>query len=290
MGIHKWIDQMSMGLAGKITKKKYFSDEAQSPSIKEWLEEAELIAFPDIDGEGNYPVAFKKENENLEGAFIVEQWLGNEYPTIIYHHGAAEGSYDFSFNRILKKGKDKIAANLIAIQALFNHNNKEFMESITRLSNYCFMLATSALMVEELVKQLRTKGSRRILVTGTSLGGVVTNIHFTYFNTADRYRPMLAGAKVGEVYITSAYAKVASEKGKSQPKNLRRALNFEEDMRGKDQENLAALMAKYDQLIQFDVQKGAYDPARITAIPYGHVTGATRFAQLREHILDGLED
>ncbi len=290
MSIHAWIDQFSMSLAAKITKKKYFADEADSPSIKEYLESVEVEGFPEIRGEGHYPVVFVKEDQPLEGAFIVEQWKGDEYPTIIYHHGAAEGSYDFSFNRILKKDKDKIDANLIAIQAVFNHNNQEFMDSIPRLSNYTFMLATSALMVEELVQQLQKLGSRRIIITGTSLGGVVTNIHFTYFHTADAYRPMLAGAKIAEVYISSAYAKVASENGRSRPENLRHALNFEEDMKKRDPARLVALMARYDQLIQWEVQKGAYEPERIHMIFYGHATGATRFSLLRQHILAGLHD
>jgi hypothetical protein len=279
---------MSMGLAGKITKKKYFADEVESPSIQEWLERIELDAFPEITGEGRYPVAFRKEEQPLEAAFIVEQWLGEDAPVIIYHHGAAEGSYDFSFNRILKKNKGDIPANLIAIQAVFNHNNQEFMESISRLSNYAFMLAASARMVEELVQQLRRRGSKRIVVTGTSLGGVVSNIHFAYYHSADRYMPMLAGASIGEVYISSAYAKVASENGRSQPDVLRRVLNFVEDMKDRDQTHLYPLMAQYDQLIQLDVQKEAYEEHRIRLIPYGHATGATQFKLLRQHILQGL--
>jgi hypothetical protein len=290
MSIHSWLDRFSMGMAGKFTRKKYFSEEVDSPSIQEWLQNLTMDTFPEINGPNQYPVVFRKEGEPLAGAFIVEQWLGDHYPTIIYHHGAAEGSYDFSFNRILKKSKEAIPANLIAIQALFNHNNQEFMDSIARLSNYAFMLAASARMVEELVQQLHQKGCPRVIVTGVSLGGVVTNIHFTYFHSADRYIPMLAGANIGEVYINSAYAQVVSEFGKSQPENLRRVLNFEADMRQRDQAKMFPLMAEYDQLIQLDVQKGAYDPERIRLIPYGHATGATRFGLLRGHILRGLDN
>jgi hypothetical protein len=290
MSIHSFLDRFSMGMAGKITRKKYFCEEADSPSIQEWLENLAMNTFPEIAGTGRYPVVFHKEEQPLEAAFIVEQWRGDDFPTIIYHHGAAEGSYDFSFNRILKKNKEAIPANLIAIQALFNHNNQEFMDSIACLSNYAFMLAASARMVEELVQQLHRMGCPRVIVTGVSLGGVVTNIHFTYFHSADRYIPMLAGANIGEVYISSAYAQVASEFGKSKPENLRRALNFEADMRLRDQEKIFPLMAEYDQLIELNVQKGAYAEDRIRLIPCGHATGATKFSLLREHILRGLAD
>ncbi len=164
------------------------------------------------------------------------------------------------------------------------------MDSIARLSNYTFMLAASAQLVEELTQQLHQRGCPRVIVTGVSLGGIVTNIHFTYFHSADRYMPMLAGAKIGEVYISSAYAKVASDYGKLKPENLRRALNFEADMRQRDPKKVFPLMAEYDQLIELNVQKGAYEADRIHLIPFGHATGALKSGLLREHILKGLTD
>lgn len=207
MNIYKHLDNLSMSLGGTFVKQRYFSDSVESRKVKEWFDVIQLDV-PTIHGEGYYPVSALYDGVANEAAFRIEQWKGDQYPTIIYHHGAAEGSYDFSFNRILKKDKNDIDANLIAIQALFNHNLKDFMSSIPDLSNYSVMLATSALIVEDLIKQIKKLSNGQIIVTGTSLGGFVTNLHYTYFNTADSYKPMLSGARMGDVFIDSAYSKV----------------------------------------------------------------------------------
>jgi hypothetical protein len=164
------------------------------------------------------------------------------------------------------------------------------MDSISSLSNYSVMLATSALIVEDLIGQIKRTSKNKIIVTGTSLGGFVTNLHFTYFNTADSYKPMLSGARMGDVFIDSAYSKVTSANGKRNPDKLRSALNFQDDLRKQGQGNLFLLMAKYDQLVKYDLQSMDFESHQISTIPYGHASGATKFKLLRQHILKDLPD
>ena len=289
MGFYEFVDNYGTSVGGALVKKKYFSEGVESLKIKEWLDLVKLD-FPKINGEGYYPIKVQYNGVINEAAFRIEQWKGVQYPTIIYHHGAAEGSYDFSFNRILKKDKSNIKANLIAIQALFNHSNKEFMDSILNLSNYTLMLATSVLIVENIISQVRKISNNRIIVTGTSLGGFVANLHFTYYNTSDLYKPLLSGARIGDVFINSAYSKVTSANGKKNPDKLRYALNFDEDIKKMEQKNLFPLMAKHDQIVKYEVQSVDFSLRQITVIPFGHATGATKFKLLRQHIVKGIEN
>ena len=101
MGFNEFVDNYSMSIAGALIKKKYFSEGVESRKIKEWLDHVQLD-FPKINGEGYYKIKVQYDGVTNEAAFRIEQWKGIQYPTIIYHHGAAEGGYDFSFNRILK--------------------------------------------------------------------------------------------------------------------------------------------------------------------------------------------
>lgn len=289
MGLYEFIDNYSMSVGGALVKKKYFSQGVESRKIKEWLDLVK-IDFSKINGEGYYPIKVQYDGVTSKAAFRIEQWKGVQYPTIIYHHGAAEGSYDFSFNRILKKDKSNIKANLIAIQALFNHSNKEFMDSILNLSNYTLMLAASVLIVENIINQIRKISNSKIIVTGTSMGGFVTNLHFTYYNTADHYKPLLSGARIGDVFINSAYSKVTSANGRMNPDKLRYALNFEDDIRKMEQKNLFPLLAKHDQIIKYDLQSLDYNPRQVSIMPFGHATGATKFKLLRRHILKGIDN
>lgn len=289
MNAYELLDRFAMSMGSVAAKKyKYFCKSVESKRVSNLLKEMS-VDVPKISGEGYYTVNIQFEGERKEAAFKVAQWKGDNYPTIIYHHGAAEGSYDFSFNNILAKKKSDIQANLIGIQALFNHSNKEFMESIAHLSNYTAMLAGSVLLIEGLIGQIRQISNQKIVVTGTSLGGFVTNLHFAYYNTADLYKPMLAGARIGDVFVNSAYSKMTSDKGKANAETLRDVLDFWNDVRDKNQDNLFVLLAKYDQLIKYDVHRVDFDAEHVTIIPYGHSSGATKFKILRQHILNGLD-
>ncbi|MDP3386937.1 MAG: hypothetical protein Q8S24_06870 [Eubacteriales bacterium] len=285
MNIHKFVDNFSMGIAGKTVKKKYFSKNVSSKKVKDWIEVLKL-EIPSITKEGHHRIKVEYDGCINEAGIHVEQWKGSEYPTIIYHHGAAEGSYDFSFKRILTKDKSDIKANLIGIQALFNHNNKEFMDSISDLSNYTAMLATSMMMVEQIIKNLRQTSDIKVIVTGTSLGGFVTNLHFTYFGTADVYVPLMAGARIGDALVDSAYGNVMSEYGKSNSERVINTLNFDKDFKHRDQKNLFPLLALHDQIVRYSVQSKDYNADKIHTIPYGHSTGATRYKLLQRHILN----
>jgi predicted esterase YcpF (UPF0227 family) len=284
MNIHKFVDNFSMGIAGKTVKKKYFSKNVSSRKVKDWIEELKL-EIPSISGEGHHAINVEFNGGVNEAGIHIEQWKGPDYPTIIYHHGAAEGYYDFSLKRILTKDKSDIEANLIGIQALFNHNNTEFMNSISDLSNYTMMLAASMLIVEQIIKNLRQTSDSRIIVTGTSLGGFVTNLHFTYFCTADCYVPLLAGARIGEALIDSAYGNVMSEYCKSNSEKVIDILNFDKDFKKRDQKNLFPLLATHDQIVRYSVQSVDYDIDKIQTIPFGHSTGATRYKLLQQHII-----
>ena len=288
MNIYALFDNFSMSVASIVTgKNKYFSKDLSSKRISELLTLIE-IDIPAINGEGYYTAKVLYDGLNEEAAFRVEQWKGANYPTIIYHHGAAEGSYDLSFNKILAQKKHIINANLIGVQAVFNHSNKEFIKSIQYLANYTLLLASSAKLIDEIINQIRQKGKSKVIVSGTSLGGFVTNIHFTYYHSAELYIPLLAGARLGDVFIDSAYSKVTSREIKHNDKKIKAILNFDDDLKSRDQKNIFPLLSKHDQIIKYDIHSQDFLSDHITTIPYGHSTGATKFQLLRDQILKKL--
>ena len=285
----KWVDRAGIAIGALTTKKyRYFSDNIDSPRVSEIMESLDM-QLPEITGEGYYPFRINWEEKKLEGAFFVEQWFSDNHPVILYHHGAAEGSYDFSFKRILASRKQEIRGNLIAIQAPFNRSNKEFLESIRDIANYTSMLAASVMIMDGLIEKLRHRGCPKILVTGLSLGGFVTNLHFAYRNTADEYRPIFAGGKMSDAFLYSAYSRITAPYAKDHPKELEETLDFEKDMKRKDQHKLYPMLGKQDQIVRFQVQKNSYPSAEIRVVPYGHATGSLRFGMLREYILEGLK-
>ncbi|MFO7815563.1 MAG: hypothetical protein R6V14_07535 [Halanaerobiales bacterium] len=282
MNIMGILDVVALSVSSlAVRKSRYFQDDINSVSIAEHLQGIKL-SIPQLSGEGFYECKAETLVGELEPAFKIAQWKGNEYPTIIYHHGASEEPFDFSFNKIFPLKKIDIDANLIAIRAPFCKTLKEFLGGVQSLNRYVAMLAVSTKMVEELIKSSQVKIT---IVTGVSLGGFVTNIHHTFYNTAEYYKPMLAGAEIGEALLNSTYTKMIAPIAQKNSKMISQVLNFSHDFAKTDQSNVYPLLGRYDQVAKLDVQRKGYSKEQLTIINKGHLTGSTSFKVLRQHIL-----
>ena len=290
MNIHSFIDNLIISLSALLLpKSKFFRDSIESPTFSEHLQGINL-RLPEINQEGQYEVEAKTLIGDLDAAFRIAQWKGKEYPTVIYHHGSGENPYDRSFNSIFPVKKMDIPANLIVIRAPFNRSAKEYMTCIKQLSNFVAMLSVSVKLIEQLISCCRERGTLGVVISGISLGGWVTNLHHTYFNSADYYKPLMAGAGLAEVFINSVYEKLTSPLAKENPNQVRKILNFDDDFAKVDNSNVFPLLGKFDRIIRFERQKQCYDKRQLTILEKGHITGALAYKKLREYILEHMEE
>lgn len=231
----------------------------------------------------------------LDPAFWVYRWRGPQYPTLIVHHGNNERPFDLgrfaanTFRPVLMEG-EPFLANLIILRAPFHRSTQEYMVKIGELSNFVAMLAVSVALIEELVWACKQQSDQPVLVTGISLGGWVTNLHRAYYNSADRYLPLLAGAALAEVFLTSGYQKLTGQPGRENPDILRHILNFEDEYVRVADNNVDPLLARHDQFIQFDRQKHCYGDRPIRVLGKGHIATALASGDLRQHLLDPLKN
>jgi len=286
MSIHGVIDQLAVGLGAKFMP-KYFREGIDSPPVAEHLKQVN-IKMPQIEGEGDYEVNSASLAGDLNPAFRLAQWLGTEYPAVIYHHGAAETPFDYGFKRIFPYRKEKIEANLFLVRAPFHRNMKDFQNGIRTLNNVAAMLAVSVTLIEELVQYNRQAGAGKVLVAGTSLGGFITNLHHIFFNSADVYTPLLAGLAMDDAYLNSVYSMATDLKARENPEAIKEVLNFESGFVSKDNSNVFPLLAVHDRLICHERQKTSYGDLAVEEISKGHTTGALAYRVLREHVLKHL--
>jgi hypothetical protein len=291
MNIHNFLDHYTAILATLLAgRRKFFDRSVESRDFADLLATTTL-RLPDIGGEGSYEVAADTVAGTLDPAFYVAQWLGPEHPTLIYHHGNNERPFDFgplsknTFKHVILKHRQTYPANLIALRAPFHRSLRTYMEQMTELRNFAAMLAVSVKLAESLTQWSRAQGSPRVLLTGASLGGWVTNLHRTYYNTADFYAPMMAGAALDEVFTRSAYRRLTGRAAHENPEVLHRVLNFEDAFAAVPADNVTALLMRYDAFIVYERQNVCYDPARVTVLDKGHTTGALAFAALRAFLL-----
>ena len=296
MNHHIFLDKFTAKIGALATgKKKFFSHSQESQPFSELIEKTK-IKFPEPIQEGTYELEAESPVGILDPAFKIVKWSGSNFPTIIYHHGNNERPFDFrktaknTFFQIFVNTQEEIKANLIVVRAPFHNGSlKAYQQKMTDLENFTAMIATSVNVNEALISALHRKGCNKILTSGISLGGWVTNLHRSYFNTSTAYVPLMAGTFLGELFIRSKYKKLTGEDALKNAEIIRKSLNFDEAFQKITTPNVFPLLGKFDQFIEYDVQKESYSGHPVKVIETGHVTGALNTKALRSHILNVLQ-
>lgn len=296
MNKHELLDRLTCRIGSVAAgEKKFFAKSIGKETLKEVIDSISM-ELPPIKGEGEYKVQGTVPGGEIEGDFMVYQWLGEAYPTLIFHHGNNEQPFNFkktaknTFRNIIKNREDQLQSNVILLRAPFHDQGiKAYSEKLTEGKNFIAMLAFSTVLTDRLVTAVKEKTGKPVAVAGFSLGGWVTNLHKTYFDQADAYIPMAAGALLAELFLTSRYRALAGQPAFDDPEDLRRTMNFQQDFLGKSQGNIHPLLGKYDQIIEYPMQSGAYPECTVNVVEKGHVTLATDGELLFNHIQKSLK-
>lgn len=291
MNVHSLLDLLSVGLAVAPTgRAKFFRDGIDCPRLVNLIGSVELD-LPTIAAEGCYEVPARIGTTEVDPAFEVAQWRGAGHPTLLWHHGNNERPLDRnafsrnSFTRVVWDARDEFDANLIVLRAPLHRSFGEYRRGVVQLAGFSGMRAASARLIEELRAWSLAQGSGPVVVAGISLGGWVTNPHRACFNSADAYAPLLAGATVDHVFVSSVFRWLTAPSALEHPDTLHRALNFEAEFARVPDDNVFPLLARHDQIIVFDRQKHCYGANPIAVLDRGHITGALATRELRQHPL-----
>jgi hypothetical protein len=295
MNKHIFLDKLTVNLAAAATKQfRFFNDSLAGPDLKTHIDNVS-VHLPKMNGVARYEVSADSLAGKLDPAFMITQWKGAGYPTILYHHGNNERPFDMgaasknSFKNIFLNGKTPFPANLIALRAPFHTDLRVYMHEVRRLDRFAAMLAASVRLIEALLPVVRARTGSPVIVAGTSLGGWVTNLHKAYFDTADGYVPMLAGAALDDVFTHSIYQKLSGENVRQHPQTVAAVLNFEADFSARPLENVHPLLGRFDSIIAFERQKACYGEYPLRVLEKGHTTSAMAFGDLRQHVLASMQ-
>lgn len=287
---HSLIDELTVVLIGLRMRNRYFSDSLETSPFAYRLHSVRLD-FNGFNSVGFHKVLAKTLSGLLEAGYIVSQFFDNKVPTIIYHHGSGERPVDFghmavnTYKRIFLEPNLDFKANLITICAPFHSSFENYIENISRLDRLMDMVAVSVRLVERLISYLKIcYGCSKIVVSGISLGGFVANLHRTYFNSAELYIPILAGADVSDVFINGEFKHITAKKALSDPEYLKSMLRFESEFTRVKSKNLFPLLAKYDRIVILENQIGCYSGHPVNIVDKGHITGSLSAREIRSHI------
>jgi hypothetical protein len=290
--IHKLIDVGTIQVSALLLRDaKFFTRSLDSRALIEVTSESEA-SVEDISSAGERTVTVDTPIGAFEAAYMPWQWRGSDYPTLIYHHGSGERSFDFgrfssnSFRRLFIATDEAIPANLVAVRAPFHDgSNMDYARAMGDLENFVGMLAASVALIDALATQANDRTGGPVLASGISLGGWAVNLHRACFDTVDEYVPIFAGATLGEMFVSSVYRKMTAGLAQRRSNHLREVLDFEEEFRAVETANCAPLLARYDRIIEYDRQHSAYAGMSLSVLDKGHVTGSLATDRLREHVL-----
>jgi len=296
MNRHVFFDRLAIGLIALLFgKRKYFSKSIHADPIEKHLEETSFI-LPELIQEGDSEVPATGLCGNLDPAVKVVQWRGYDFPSIVYHHDFNERPFELdeearnTFFQLFVKWPRRIPANLILVRAPFHNGRlRDYLDKIADLNQFIGMLAVQAKITQGIVKQFRSRSSESVIVTGIGLGGWVTNLHRAYFNSAQAYVPMLAGAKLEEMLLNSHFRHLCSKVALANRELINQKISFFNKYRTITTSNLYPVLARYDQFVEIAVQKAAYNGFPLRTFNNGHLSAILQPALYREHILEVLQ-
>jgi len=297
MNFHALLDMYIITVSALLAGgNRFLCKSIDGPAFADCLPGIDL-QLPEIKEAGKYAVTAVTPAGNLDAAFWVAQWKGSDYPTLIYHHGSNERPFETSrfaknsFKNVFLADKQFQDVNLIVIRAPFHDKSTgDYMRAMGHLNNFTAMLSVSVKLTEALIAHYRPLTNNIITVSGISLGGWVCNLHRSYYNSADAYIPIMAGAALDEIFLSSVYRKLTGKPARNNPEVLNKALNFEEDFQKVAEDNIFPLLAGYDQIIRYDRQRECYGKQTVNVLEKGHMTGALASDDLRRHIKSVLEN
>lgn len=207
---------------------KFFARSLDSRPLIEVASESEA-SVDNLSSAGERTVTVDTPIGAFEAAYMLWQWRGPDYPTLIYHHGSGERPFDFgrfssnSFRRLFVATAETIPANVVAVRAPFHDgSNMDYTRAMDELENFVGMLAASVVFIDALATQASDRTSSPVFASGISLGGWTINLHRACFDTVDRYAPIFAGAALGEMFVSSVYRKMTAGAAQKRPDQFRR--------------------------------------------------------------------
>ena len=278
MGKHEFLDTLAAGMGAMYGDSlKFFSEGAQSASLEELVAQCSATA-PDWNGPGEYTGEVRTPLGTIPTEFTVLAWAGADAPLLVFHHGSGDIPYAGRAKKVLGRGKSGFAPpfdagiNVVATNSPFNESRKDYYAAIRDLERFGVLLAGSVALIEAVLRA-RPESSKTV-VSGISLGGWIANLHHACYDRADEYRPIFAGAALDRLFIDSAYRKLTGKAALEDLARLTECLNFEAAFARRSNENVHALLGRYDRYIVLEQQASIYREDQVTVIDRGHITGS----------------
>lgn len=240
---------------------------------------------------GEHPIWLDTMAGSLQCRIRVRPAIDPTAPLVMFHHGLNEVPYDFSWRHIFSHPS---LANIhaVCIQAPFHESySLPLAEGLATVQNAYQILAGSLQMMALVQACFEQDGVVDTAVTGVSWGGTTSLLYEALFQNTKAVIPMLASPNLAQVMwdVVQLFKRPITVSRD----DLQQAFDFTTYYQRCDPDKIFPLLGEYDRFFRLE-RHGALFARSVsrerpfTTIPYGHITGHMKTADLRRHILQVL--
>lgn len=145
------------------------------------------------------------QQESRETHIFLAEKFDPGKPTVVFHHPSGETNHKLAGMFIL----GSVVAgqcNIFFIKAQKHGSTTQFLrECVDSFLHHQLTFAGSILAVEAIIRYHKKHAKTKVIVSGASMGGIVTTLHSYFFGSADLYVPLAAYPNVGEIFMGPSY-------------------------------------------------------------------------------------
>ena len=209
-------------------------------------------------------------------------------PTLIFQHGLLITNHRANLDAIISKSFYK-DFNIVSIKAAWHQNPVMVVtEGLASFKNSILMLASSVQAMEQVCQFHKKISKEKLIVCGTSMGGITTANHFFYYNTGDFYFPIVAYPNFARLIISQKYTSLFYDFRKISENNSYLTCM---DVTGKqirkaNKAKIFPILGTLDETVPYVDAKAFWEKFLIKEFPAGHFDIVKYAKSARQYILE----
>jgi len=239
----------------------------------------------------NQPWEISYSYKNSQG--ITKVRLHNKFkknrPSLVFHHGLGAISRPKLQLRLIADTKIKTKFNVFSILASNHESSQKVIKScVNNFVNLASTTCASVLAVNEIVNFHKNNANTKIAITGLSLGGVVSSLHYFYFNTANYYFPIVSYPNLGSALTkTKGYKHVVNNyKSISKNKSIINSFSIPKEFLSRPKNKIYPTLGKFDEIFNYEDTQKFWKGYETITFDTGHFSIFSKGKEVRKLILD----
>ncbi len=213
-------------------------------------------------------------------------------PTFIFQHGLLITNHRANLDAIISKSFYK-DFNIVSIKAAWHKNPVTVVtEALSSFTNTMLMLTSSVHAIEEVCKFHNKISKQKIIICGTSMGGITAANHFFYYNSGNTYFPIVAYPNFAKLIISQKYTSLFYDFNQmSENNSYLTCMDISDDrIRKANKAKIFPILGTLDETVPFVDAKAFWEKFLIKDYPSGHFDIVKYAKSIRQYILDKTND